>query len=88
MVTLETDGVILPDAIKKNLLDALKNYMIEATDDREVRYTKIGSIIARTEGVEDYKDLLVNGSTSNISVSNQQLPTIDEDTLIITTGTV
>lgn len=87
-VTIETDGVITIDTIKENILSALKQYLLEATQDGEVRYTKIGSIIANTEGVEDYKDLLVNERVSNLEISNQQIPTIDENTLIITSGTV
>ena len=87
-VTLETDGITSLSVIKENILAALKLYMIEATDVQEVRYTKIGSIMARAEGVEDYKDLLLNGGTANISITNLQLPTIDEENLVITTGTV
>lgn len=87
-VTIETNGVILFSTIKENMLAAIREYLIEATQVGEVRYTKVGSIIARTAGVEDYKDLLLNGDTVNIAISNQQLPTIDEDALVLTAGTV
>lgn len=87
-VTVETDGLTTLSTIKDNILATLKNYLVEATEDGEIRYTKIGSIIARTEGVEDYKDLLLNSGTTNIAINNQQLPTIDADGLNITAGTV
>lgn len=87
-VTLETDGMTSLSVIKDNILDALKLYMVEATADQEVRYTKIGSIISKAAGVEDYKDLLLNGGTANISITNQQLPAIDEENLTVTAGTV
>lgn len=74
--------------IKESILAALKTYMIEASEDQVVRYTKIGSIISKTDGVEDYKSLLLNGGTENISITNRQLPSIDEENLTITTGTV
>lgn len=87
-VTIETDGIVSISTIKESLLATLRNYLVEATQDEEVRYTKIGSIIARTTGVEDYKELLVNGGTANIAISNHQLPTIDEDALVVTQGIV
>ena len=70
------------------LCAAIKKYMVEAAQDGEVRYTKIGSIIASTDGVHDYKNLLLNGEAHNITISNQQLPAIDTEGLAITIGTV
>lgn len=87
-VTIETNGVVLESTIKKNMLNAISNYLIEATQDGEVRYTKIGSIISKTEGVEDYTSFTLNDGTANISLTNQQLPVITDETLIITIGTV
>ena len=87
-VTIETSGSVSISTIKDSLLVALKEYMVEATQDAEVRYTKIASIVSRTTGVEDYKELLVNGGTDNIAITNQQLPTIDNDSLTVTAGTV
>ena len=87
-VTIETDGAVSISTIKESILATLKEYLVEATQDEEVRYTRIGSIIARTAGVEDYKDLLVNGGTANIAINNQQLPIIEKDALVITAGTV
>lgn len=76
------------DTIKSALLASMKNYLIEATQDKEVRWTKIGYLISKTEGVEDYKSLLLNGGTENISINNQQLPIIEEENLIVKIGTV
>lgn len=87
-VTIETDGIVSINTIKESILASLKNYMVEAAQDGEVRYTKIGCVIARTNGVEDYKDLLVNGGIANITISNQQLPTIDAETLVVSSGIV
>lgn len=74
--------------IHERLLANLKNYMTEALQDKEVRYTKICSIVSRTEGVYDYRDLLVNGEMKNISITTQQLPVIAESDLTITSGNV
>lgn len=88
-VTVESAGGILDiDTIKEKLLASLKKYMVEASQDGEVRYSQIYSIVSNTEGVYDHKDLLLNGGTSNIHISNQQLPSIEENNLTITAGIV
>lgn len=87
-VLLEISGLISLDVIKESILSRMKNYLIEASEDEEIRYTRVGSIIASTEGVEDYKNLLVNNDTANIAINNQQLPTIDAEGLNITVGIV
>ena len=83
-VTIEADGSVATGTIKENILNALKEYMVEATEEGKVRYTRIGSVISATAGVEDYNSLFLNGSIANIPISNQQLPTIDEENLYIT----
>lgn len=87
-VTIEINGLVAIETIQSNMLAKLKAYMVEATQDREVRYTRIGSIIANTEGVEDYKLLLLNDGTENIAVSDQELPSLEAENLIVTVGTV
>lgn len=86
-VVIEPDGSIANSIIKENILSELKPYLAEATAKGNVRYTKIGSIISEAEGVEDYKSLLLNGSVANITITNQQLLTVDEKDLIITFAT-
>lgn len=87
-VTLEINGDYTLENIKENMLKSIQKYLIEATDAGEVRYTRIGSVIAQTEGVEDYKSLLINNGTDNIAISDLQLPTIEASGLILTLGTV
>lgn len=88
-VTIEAEAGILDMAtIHENLLANLKKYIVEALQDKEIRYTKICSIVSSTEGVYDYRDLLVNGETKNIHITNQQLPVIEKNNLIITAGNV
>ena len=87
-VIIEASYGVAIETIKESILKGLKAYMVEATQDGEVRYTKIGSLISETEGVEDYKSLLLNGGTDNISISDRQLPSIEESGLTVTAGTV
>lgn len=87
-VIVEPTGSVTLATITDNILSALKTYLVEATGDGEVKYTRIGSIISSMEGVNDYRNLLLNGGTSNVAISNQQLPAIDKDHLTVTEGTV
>lgn len=82
-VIVESDGTIANSVIKEAILTELKSYLAEATADGKVRYTKIGSIISGADGVEDYKSLLLNGVVANITITNKQLLTVDENDLVI-----
>lgn len=87
-VTIELDGTTSIEVIKDSILASLKKYMSEAIQDGEVKYTRIGALIAHTEGVNDYKSLLLNNGTSNLSISNQQLPVVEDENLTVTAGNV
>ncbi len=41
-----------------------------------VSYAKIGTILLGTDGVVDYRDLTVNGSTSNIALADEKIPVL------------
>ena len=86
--TIELDENTTIEDVKAKMLTAMKNYLVEAAEAKEIRYTKVGSVISKTEGVAYYKDLLVNGGTANITINNTQLAVVEEDTLTLTTGTV
>jgi uncharacterized phage protein gp47/JayE len=47
-------------------------------DNNDVQYTRIGDAILNTLGVEDYKNLLVNGGTDNIPVDVQQVAVLGQ----------
>jgi uncharacterized phage protein gp47/JayE len=46
-----------------------------------VRWVKVGAALADTQGVADYADLLVNGGTENIPVTQEQYPVTGTVTL-------
>lgn len=48
----------------------------------EIRYTKVGGIIAAAEGVLDYRNLKVNNGTSNISIPEENI--INLNSLVVT----
>lgn len=86
--TIELEDGTTLERVKTLVLEALKKYMVEAAEDKEIRYTKIGSVISHVEGVADYKDLKVNNGTANIAVTQTQLPVVEETNLTLTEGTV
>lgn len=56
--------------IKSNLIDYLKSIAFKQDF---VSYAAISSIIFNSEGVTDYKNLLVNGGVSNIQIGDTQV---------------
>lgn len=94
IIELETGASI--EDVKAAFMSDVALYLPIALDEGEVKYTQIGKILAAVPGVNDYKELSIgekNGSTitygiTNIPITNTQLPVINEDDLIMTSGTV
>ncbi|WP_425755508.1 baseplate J/gp47 family protein [Ihubacter sp. rT4E-8] len=76
-VTL-TEGAEL-ETVKAEFIRNVSAYMAQAPEDREVRYTRIGAILSRTEGIADYDaaTLTLNGGTDNIPVAVNAFPRVD-----------
>lgn len=84
---VELDGTSSIDNIKTEYLSQLKSYLSGmAADEGEIKYTKVGSILSGINGVKDYKNLLLNSGTSNISIQETQLAVCNSVNL--TTGEV
>lgn len=64
------------DEAKSSLVTAMKAYFLEAADDGEIKYTRVGSVLLGLDEVTDYSDLTVNGGTANISLPSGKMPTI------------
>lgn len=98
--TVELTSSATIESVKAAYAAKLTAYLPEAFGDEEIKYSRVWACLASTEGVNDFtglqigiKDTDENTSvtlfgTSNISVSASQLPTITEDDLILTAGTV
>ena len=76
------------DAIKTGFIEAVQAYLDTARSDGEVRYTQIGKILAGIPGVYDYDVLTLNSGTTNISITNTQLPQVTSDSVLLTQGVV
>ncbi|HLO11486.1 MAG TPA: baseplate J/gp47 family protein [Pseudoneobacillus sp.] len=79
-MTLQS-GYLLAD-VQTQFKAALVDYFDSITFvDSTVKYSKIGATLLSTEGVVDYNNLLVNGATANITLANNEIPTVGTVTL-------
>lgn len=72
------DGYTL-DMVKSVFTENLKDFFAGDSEITEVKYAEIGSVLINTEGVSDYKNLLVNGGVLNIPVGTEYVPVVSED---------
>ena len=94
--TVELKDAATIEAVKTAYVARLAAYLTEAFSDGEIKYSRVWACLASTAGVNDFTALQIgikNGDsvtygTANISVSASQLPTISEDDLVLTAGTV
>ena len=94
--TVELAGNATIEAVKAAYMAALTAYLPVAFGDGEIKYTRVAAALASVEGANDYTDLQlgiksgdsVTYGTANIRVSAAQLPTISEEYLLLTAGTV
>lgn len=84
------------ESVKSGFSSQLTSYLAEALDEEEIKYTRISAVLSKVDGVADFKDLqfgIVTESgttygTSNIPISDRQLPTVESKNLLLTAGTV
>lgn len=76
-VVLEEEYTI--DMVKPVFIENLKNSFSDDTELTEVKYAEIGAVLINTDGVSDYKNLLVNNGVLNIPVKIEYVPVISED---------
>lgn len=70
------------DVVKENIQNDLSAYLKAiAFDSNYISYARVGDIILNSEGVEDYSNLLVNGSNQNISLNNEEVCVLGELTV-------
>ena len=85
-VELTENGTI--EYAKNAFIEGLKKYVIEALEVGEIRMTKLGAVLSDVEVVADYKELTLNGGTSNIPITDSQIPSINPANITLTAGTV
>ena len=68
------------DVVKANIEEDLSKYLKELKGNR-ISYTKLGSKLYDVAGVKEYDNLLINGSTDNITLSDNQIPVLGSVTI-------
>ena len=66
------------EAVKTAFISALKTYL--AGCGGEVKYSQVYKVLSSVDGINDHKNLLLNGSESNIQVGVNQLADIESVT--------
>ncbi len=69
------DAELVSDAIRKALIAHLQTFGLSG---EVVSYAKIGAEILKVEGVEDYRDLLVNSGNVNVAIGADEVPMMGE----------
>ena len=94
--TVELEDEATLEAVRTAYAAQLALYLPEALEDKEIKYSRIWGVLSATAGVNDHSNLqiglkvgeTVTYGTSNIAITSNQLPTIDAEDLILTSGTV
>lgn len=63
-------------SIVKTIKDSITNYFETAKKEGVIKRNRIGSIIMGTDGVTDYADLTINGTTGNLTLALDEHPFI------------
>lgn len=95
-VIVELDKGVDIEAVKEAFMAQLALYLPVALDEGEVKLTQVGAVLSAIPGVNDYRELQIgakiNGTitygTTNIPITNTMLPVINEEDLIMESGTV
>lgn len=94
--TVELDDDTTLEAVKTAYAAQLALYLPVALGEGEIKYSRVAAALAAVDGANDYSDLQiglkVGGSvtygTSNIAITSNQLPTVDAEDLVLTSGAV
>ncbi|HBF4375626.1 baseplate J/gp47 family protein [Clostridioides difficile] len=62
------------DFVKESFLESINNYLINVN--KEIIYTKVSAILASTEGLHDFSNLLLNNKAENIVFEEDKVPSV------------
>lgn len=74
------DGYSL-ETVKTEFTKNLLKYYDAALGEGEIKHTKVGAVLSGTVGVNDYTELLVNGSEGNVPIHTYEFPSTVSVTL-------
>ncbi|HFQ8795936.1 TPA: baseplate J/gp47 family protein [Clostridioides difficile] len=62
------------DFVKESFLESINGYLINVN--KEIIYTKVSAILASTEGLHDFSNLLLNNKAENITFEEDKVPSV------------
>lgn len=97
--TVELTAEAVMEDVVAAFLTNMTDYMPEAQEDQEIKYTRVAAILSGTDGINDFADMQIAISTDggsstteygeeNIQISADDLPTISAASITLTEGTV
>ena len=93
---IEIESTTTIEAVKAAFLAKLETYLPVALDEGEIKYSRVAAALSATEGVYDFNDIqigikdgeTITYGTANIPIYEAMLPTIKEENLTLTVGSV
>lgn len=83
-VELEDEASL--ESVKTEFVKKAAAYMAVVPEDREIRYVKIGAVLAETKGIRDYDadSLTLNGGKENVAIAVSEFPRLTADNVTFT----
>ena len=81
-VVLTQDIRVTIDSVTQQFKAALENYWMTVAAQGTIRHVAVGALLANTQGVADYSNLLINENPGNITLEDGQYPVSGEVILI------
>lgn len=72
------------DIVKTEFIKNVNAYMAVVPNDREIKYSKVYSILAETAGVNDISDVLMNEGVVNIEIDLNEFPQVTAGSITFT----
>lgn len=94
--TVELESSATLESVKAEFLSRVALYLPVAMEEGEVKYTRVAAVLAGVPGANDFSGLEIGiktpsgitYGTANLPIATQQLPTVAEGDLLLTSGNV
>lgn len=86
--TIERSTLVSLESIRQAYANALNSYLVSAPEAGEIKYSQVYSLLAKLTGVNDFSNVLLNGSTANVPVDKDQLARVSIDNITLSDGVV
>lgn len=71
------------EMVQKEFVSNLKGYLKTEDAHENVRYAEVGAVLINTKGIKDYTELLLNEGTKNVPIEVGCVPTVEENSVVL-----